>query len=218
MISHLIREIVLPPGCLLVSGTVLLVLLRKRPRECKVGLGLLFFLLYILSIPFVAVALTSSTHEIPARSLKEVNAFKPEVVIVLGSGVYRDAPEYGGQTRISTGTYQRLAYGAYLAKSLGAPPILVTGGYGATVEESEGFVAARELKEWGVEEVWMETESENTRENALFSRRLLDQYGVQRIALVTSASHAPRAGAEFRKMGLEVLAGRTATDKIFHKY
>jgi uncharacterized SAM-binding protein YcdF (DUF218 family) len=187
------------------AGAVLFLLLKKRPRAGKIGLVTLFVIFYFLSIPIVSMALTNTTHEISARSLEEVVAFKPEAVVVLGSGVYREAPEYGGEARVSSGTYQRLAYGAYLADKLGRPPILVTGGFGESLQESEGFVAAKALKDWGFEDVWMETKAENTRQNALFSKDLLDQYGISRVALVTSASHAPRAADEFRKVGLEVL-------------
>ena len=109
MISHLVREVVLPPGCLLVVGVVFLWLLQKKPRAGKIGLALTFGAIYILSIPLVSMALTEMTHEIPARSIEEVKAFKPEAVVVLGSGVYRDAPEYGGESRVSSGTYKRLA-------------------------------------------------------------------------------------------------------------
>ena len=102
-------------------------LLQKKPRAGKIGLALIFGVIYLISIPLVSMALTEVTHEIPARSIEEVKAFKPEAVVVLGSGIYRDAPEYGGEPRVSSGTYKRLAYGAYLAKALDYPPILVTG-------------------------------------------------------------------------------------------
>jgi uncharacterized SAM-binding protein YcdF (DUF218 family) len=206
VLSRLVREVVLPPGCLLLSGLVILVLLRSRPKAGKIGLGILLVVLYLLSIPLVSISLTNSTHEIPARTLKEVEAFKPQALVVLGGGLYRDAPEYGGEFMVNSSTYKRLAYAAYLAKSLEGVPILVTGGYGEKLEESEGFVAARTLKEWGLETVWMETESENTHQNAEFSKGIAEQHGVSRVALVTSASHAPRAVDEFRKVGFEVLA------------
>lgn len=166
----------------------------------------LFAVLYLLSIPLVSIALTESTHEIPACSLDEIAAFSPEIIIVPGSGLYRDAPEYEGAAVPSSSAYKRLAYGAYLSRALGQPPILVTGGYGDSREESEGYVAARTLREWGIEDVWMETEAENTRQNAVNTKRLAERNGVSRVALVTSASHAPRAVEEFRKVGFEVLA------------
>lgn len=203
---YLIREIFLPPGCGLFVGVILLSLVQRRPKVATGGLSILFATLYLLSIPLVSMALTTSTHEVPARSVEEVRAFKAQAIVILGSGVYRDAPEYDGEARPSSAAYLRLAYGAFLAKALGRPPILVTGGFGGSLQDSEGFVSSKTLNDWGFEEVWMETEAEDTHQNALFSKELLDRHGVERIALVTSASHASRAFDEFRKVGLDVLA------------
>ena len=62
------------------------------------------------------------------------------------------------------------------------------------------------LREWGVpqEAIVVEDRSLNTRENALFSLRILAARNIRRILLVTSASHMPRAAAAFRKAGFEV--------------
>jgi uncharacterized SAM-binding protein YcdF (DUF218 family) len=198
--------LVLPPGCLIGSGVVLLLTLKKRRRGAHAALFALFGFFYLLSIPLVSMALTKSTQELPARTLDEVREFNPEAIVVLGSGAHRRAPEYGGESVVSAATYKRLAYGAYLCRGLGELPILVSGGYGETLQESEGFVAAKALQGWGVEEVWVETEAENTRQNAVYSKDLADRWGARRVALVTSASHAPRAAEEFRKVGFEVLA------------
>lgn len=44
------------------------------------------------------------------------------------------------------------------------------------------------------------------RENALFSHQLLSRRGIERIILVTSAIHMPRAAGAFRKVGFDVVA------------
>ena len=51
----------------------------------------------------------------------------------------------------------------------------------------------------------LETESRNTYENALFTRQILEEEGVNRIILVTSAMHMPRSVALFEKQGFDVL-------------
>jgi uncharacterized SAM-binding protein YcdF (DUF218 family) len=63
------------------------------------------------------------------------------------------------------------------------------------------------LKMLGVPEevLWYETESRNTYENALFTRRILEEKGIDRIVLVTSAMHMPRAVGLFEKQGFEVI-------------
>jgi uncharacterized SAM-binding protein YcdF (DUF218 family) len=63
------------------------------------------------------------------------------------------------------------------------------------------------LEEWGIPAAAIEIEeaSINTRENALFSYRLLSARGIRKIILVTSAMHMPRAAGAFRKAGFEVV-------------
>ncbi|MCP5003506.1 MAG: YdcF family protein, partial [Planctomycetes bacterium] len=50
-----------------------------------------------------------------------------------------------------------------------------------------------------------ETESRNTRENAIYTKQILDRIGAQRIILVTSAFHMPRAYALFKKIGVDAV-------------
>jgi len=53
--------------------------------------------------------------------------------------------------------------------------------------------------------MWLEDRSRNTYENALFSRQILDPRGIDRIILVTSAMHMPRAVGLFEHLGFEVI-------------
>jgi uncharacterized SAM-binding protein YcdF (DUF218 family) len=53
---------------------------------------------------------------------------------------------------------------------------------------------------------WVEKKSRNTQENAVFSTALLSQAGIERIAVVTHASHMPRAVAAFARQGVDVVA------------
>ena len=52
----------------------------------------------------------------------------------------------------------------------------------------------------------LEDQSRNTRENAIFTRRLVDPKPGERWLLVTSAWHMPRAIGVFRKAGFEIEA------------
>jgi uncharacterized SAM-binding protein YcdF (DUF218 family) len=54
-----------------------------------------------------------------------------------------------------------------------------------------------------------ESESRNTYENALFTKRLLDARGCKTILLVTSALHMRRARTIFQSVGLEVVPATT---------
>jgi len=69
---------------------------------------------------------------------------------------------------------------------------------------------ARALREeFRVEVRWVEGESENTAENALFSAAILRRDNVQRVLLVSDAMHMPRAQMSFRSSGIEVVPAPT---------
>ena len=67
------------------------------------------------------------------------------------------------------------------------------------------------LRAWGVPEeaILLETESRNTDENALYSKRPLEAHGLKHILLVTSALHMPRALALFRASGIDAVPAPT---------
>lgn len=65
-------------------------------------------------------------------------------------------------------------------------------------------------EEFSVPVRWVEDRSRNTEENAVFTGALLVPHGVHTIALVSEASHLPRAAAMFRDQGLEVVPAPTA--------
>ncbi|MBT8075939.1 MAG: YdcF family protein, partial [Gammaproteobacteria bacterium] len=50
----------------------------------------------------------------------------------------------------------------------------------------------------------LEDKSRNTRENAVFSKEIIDRYDCGQPLLVTSIAHMPRAVATFEKFGINV--------------
>jgi uncharacterized SAM-binding protein YcdF (DUF218 family) len=62
------------------------------------------------------------------------------------------------------------------------------------------------LVEWGVPEeaIFLEGSSRNTRENAIFSKNLIDSIHCETSLLVTSAAHMPRAVAAFQAVGVSI--------------
>jgi uncharacterized SAM-binding protein YcdF (DUF218 family) len=141
------------------------------------------------------------------RQLQEVQA-----IVVLGGGVLPQAPEYG-VAQPGPHTLQRLRYGAWLARHTGKP-LAFAGGIGwaavGTPTEAEGTVARRVLQEdYGLALRWVDDRSRDTAENAARMAELLRRDGVRRIALVSDASHIPRAAAAFRAAGFEVIPAPT---------
>jgi len=111
------------------------------------------------------------------------------------------------------GAGDRVIYGAHLYLQGVAPQILVSGGQVPIV--GEPTPGADNMEEFlimlGVpqEAIWKETASRNTYENALYSHQFLEEKGINRIILVTSAFHMPRSVMLFEQQGFEVIPAPT---------
>ena len=194
----------LPPFGVLVLVIALLCLAGRR-RVSVVLAALMVAMTLALSLPIVAAWLALSIETDPPISTRQL--VSAQAIVILGGGVHYGAPEYDGDT-VTKFALQRLRYGAKLARE-SRLPVLVTGGvvYGG---DAEAALMKRILeKEFGVPVRWSETQSRNTAENALFAVRMLKAAGVERIALVTHASHMARAKATFEKNGMTVIPAPT---------
>lgn len=141
----------------------------------------------------------------PVRALSpsEVGELKKAprtAIVVLGGGTKGLAPEYG-VSDLGILSLDRLRYGLWLARETSLP-VLFTGGlaHGAASGASEAEIAARVAeRDFGRTLKWTETESRDTRENALKSVSLLRSQGIDRIVVVTHAYHMPRAMRNFER-------------------
>ena len=71
---------------------------------------------------------------------------------------------------------------------------------------SEGKVSAQELQTFfNVPTKWLEEKSLTTKENALYTRQLLEKEGIHKIILVTNEWHMQRAKLLFQQQGFDVL-------------
>ncbi|MBU3735724.1 MAG: YdcF family protein, partial [Methylobacterium sp.] len=99
-------------------------------------------------------------------------------------------------------------YAARLHRVTGLP-VLVTGGRpegGA----AEAVLMAEALRtDFGIRPRWVERTSQNTADNARFSRDLLHPPGIDRVVLVTHGWHMRRAAATFAKAGFTVFPAPT---------
>lgn len=193
----LLRTLVLPPACLLILGFVGLWLARRHRR---IGAGLVGFslaALWLLSTPVIADALERAADHYPALDLsRPVNA---RAIVILGGGGYRKyAPEYGGPAP-EYSMYDRLAYGAFVARHTGLP-ILVTGDGMEAVAMQVSL--ARDFR---VATKWVDEAAKDTYDNAHDAARILQPAGIHRIVLVTSDTHLRRAAQEFEAVGLRVV-------------
>lgn len=203
--ASLISPFLLPPLNLILLGTIGVLLLGRCPRMGSFLVMSALVLLYLLSTPYVAETALQKLEKPPApHSFDTVQA-----IVILASGTYFNAPEYGGDTVNRLGL-ERIRYAARLHR-LTNKPMLATGGspLGGNSSEAAQMKAALE-KEFQVPVKWVEEDSRNTRENAYKSFAMLKKNGVSRIALVTHAWHMPRASREFERAGFKVIPAATA--------
>ncbi|MFZ3017112.1 MAG: YdcF family protein [Gallionella sp.] len=200
-VTNTIAALLLPPLSLLLL-LVLGLLLAYRRR--KFGWPLIvaaFALLWLASTPYVA---EGGLHLLEARTTP-LGKQDADAIVILGSGTYFHAPEYGGQDTVSETALLRLRYGARLHRETGKP-ILVTGGKPLGNTPSEGLQMKAALEQdFQVPVRWTEDDSTNTYENAHYSFRILQQAGIRKIYLVSHAWHMPRAADIFRRAGFEVV-------------
>jgi uncharacterized SAM-binding protein YcdF (DUF218 family) len=206
LIHLVIRDLILPPAAPLLLITAGLLLARRRPVEGRTIAWSGVALLWLLSMPVVAGGLLRAAQKYPALDLSRQTG--AGAIVILGAGAYDEEPEYEADAPDSD-TLERVTYGAYVAKSTDLP-VLVSG---ASMVSSTSVASVMERflqRDFNCPVRWVEKRSLDTHENALFSAAILRPAGVQRVILVTSATHMARSVQEFEAAGLDVVPAPTA--------
>lgn len=205
-----IRELLLPPASLFIVLAIGLFMKRRRPRLSRLLVIGTFAVFYLLCSR-VGTAVLVAPLENLTHALQDPRGAGAQAIVVLAAGRIAAAPEYGGNEQPDYIALARLRYAARLYRETGLP-ILASGGNG-TVDgrfKPKALAMERALREeFGVPVRWLDTESENTAQNAEFSARILRKENIRRILLVTDAMHMRRSVMAFERMGMEVVAAPT---------
>ncbi len=205
-LTYLVGAVLVPPVSLILLGLFGWVLRRRRPALGTALTGFSLGTLLLLSLPVTAYSLMSRLEAPPlagAHALGDARA-----LVILAGGVARGAPDWGGDT-INLFTLQRVRYGAWLARQTRLP-VLITGAAPDQRGPGEAAMMRDVLRlEFGVTPRWVDERARNTAGNAREAAALLQADGIERIALVTSAFHMPRALRAFERAGLQVVAAPT---------
>ena len=177
----------------------------------------IFQITYVASVLFLLIAGCPTVEGWLTGSLEGqypdagADSYPPaQAIVVLGGTIHMPSMVHHASGIIDPSDRLLMALRLYHAGK--APVVILSGGnnplFGKVPEQSEAEVMRLLLVEWGIPDAAIQVEggSINTRENALFSHQLLARRGIERIILVTSAIHMPRAAAAFRKVGFEVVA------------
>lgn len=204
LLSKLLPLFVYPLG---LSCILLLFSLTIKHRH-KLRFGLIATALVILWL-----ASTTGFSNLLARSLEyrypSLDDYPAaDVAVVLGGGT---VPAVMPRPSVEVnGAGDRVLYAASLYRQGKTSQLLLSGGDISWLNEGTTTPAedmASILTAIGVPEeaLILETESKNTYENALYCKELLAEMEIDRILLVTSALHMPRAVALFEKQGFDVI-------------
>jgi len=122
-------------------------------------------------------------------------------IVVLGGGAKRLSPEYG-VSNLKPASIERLRYGLWLSRETNLP-VAFSGGVGYGAEpgmQSEADIAARIAeREFGRPLKWTESDSRDTRENAVKTIALMQGQGIEQIVLVTQDYHMRRSLRNFER-------------------
>ena len=212
-LKPVLTALVLPPAGPLLLALVGLLLMGRRWLGGAIVSLLGLAMLWFLSCNAVGVGLAQTLiPQVKPLDVRSAALADVQAIVILGGGVHGVAPEYG-QPQPSAPTLERVRYGAFLARQ-SKKPLAFAGGVGwaapgNTAPEAE--VARNVLKDdYGLELRWSDSRSRDTAENATRMAEAMRGDKIKRIALVTHASHMPRARAAYEKAGFQVTPAPTA--------
>lgn len=207
LVTKVVGALLLPPAVnfLLIAAGALV--RRRRPRLGTALVVAGWVSLLALSLPVVSGWLNQGLQRHPALSPDDLPT--TQAIVVLTGGRRPQAPEYGGQDRVSERAMTRVHYAAFLHRRTGAP-VLVAGGSVYDEGPPEALLVKAVLEnEMGVPVAWVEDRSRTTEESAALSAPILRKEGISRFFLVTEASHMDRSLDAFRRQGLEPVPAPT---------
>jgi uncharacterized SAM-binding protein YcdF (DUF218 family) len=202
-LKTVLRQLLLPPAGPLLVLLAGLLLLGRRPRLARALLILGVASLWLLSTPLIADSLSFLAQRSTPLDPSRIDG--AQAIVILGGGDNRAvAPEYGGGPAADGELLEKVAYGAWLARRLGLP-ILFTG----NGEETDAVGATLRI-DFGIDARWLDDRAYDTFENARNAATLLRHDGIERIILVTRATHMRRSVREFEAAGLTVIPAAIA--------
>lgn len=181
---------------------------RKRRRLAMATAIAALLVLWAGSNAWVATRLVQSLEwqNLPPDPLPQAEA----IVVLGGSTRPADYPRPWVDVMESG---DRVLHGAQLYKAGKAPKLILSGGRiewkGGGPPESDDMAQIAEAMGVPRADILEDPTSLNTYQNAVNVKAILDQEGINRILLVTSAMHMPRSLAIFRKQGIDAIAAPT---------
>ncbi len=203
-LSKLLPIFIYPAGMISLLLILCLILHKKKPKTAFwLGLSALL-ILFICGNRWVANSLAKSLEwrYLPPQTLPTT-----EVIVVLGGAT--DSADYPRLMAEVNSAGDRVLAAANLYQQGVAPVLLLSGG-NLNFSQARGSTPAEEMRQilalMGIPDsaLWLQDQSQNTYEDALYSAAMLKEKGISAVVLVTSAMHMPRAVRLFEHQGISV--------------
>jgi uncharacterized SAM-binding protein YcdF (DUF218 family) len=204
-----LASLLLPPLPALLLIVIAVAMLRRQRWVGGIGLFVALAVLWLSTTSGIGDLLREHLLKPPpplsAQRIEELRrqsaAGARVVVVVLGGGRRTLAVEYGsaGLTPLSA---ERLHYGVWLSKQTNAL-LMFSGGPGRTDDggPAEADVAQRiSERDYHRPLRWVENQSHDTHENAIFTLEVLREQKVATLIVVTQDWHMPRAMRDFERV------------------
>lgn len=180
-------------------------LIAVKPGKKRKWLVMVWCLMLYVFTTYSVVMRLISNYEMPYQPLQEGKIY--DCAIVLSGGSYYDM--FSSQLQLNQAA-ERLTEPVILYKKGLVKKLMITGGSANVFppHQKEAVYVKMFWKDLGVPEkdILVESESRNTIENALYSKRMLEEnkLSFENTLLITSALHAPRGAYIFKKQGFKV--------------
>ena len=200
-LTKFIGWLVSPLPLVVLGGLLALVLVWRGWRRTGAGLAALCFAaLWLASTPWVAGTLAAGLEQqYPVLAVGATPL--ADAAVVLGGAVSAAQPPHKPQFHLS-GAADRVWHAGLLYRAGKVRRLVLSGGNQPGFEwmHPEAEAMREMLRVMGVPDsaMTLDTHSSNTRENAGYSVKLVQEIGAHRVLLVTSAMHMPRAMAIFQ--------------------
>lgn len=185
-----------------------LILWWKHSRWVPIPIFLALAVLLVMSNSFVA---NSLVQELEWQHIPKAELPQAEAIVVLG-GATRSAAQPRPEVDLRE-QGDRIIYAAELYRQGKAPVVITSGGRipWRSGGEPESQDMAKLLQLMGVPEfaILQDPDSLNTYENAVNVKEILKKTGINRVLLVTSAMHMPRALQIFLRQDIDTIPAPT---------
>ncbi len=179
---------------------------RRRPRVAR---GAAIAGLLVLLVASNQCFSTLVAGYLESRNLPDGPLPRAQAIVVLSSDAEPATPPQPTIV-LDSATANRLLYAAQLYHDGEAPTVILSGGRVPWLKslppESQSMLEVMDLMGVPRSAIIQESQSANTYENAVDVKAILKARHIDRILLVTSAMHMPRALSLFKDQGIDAIA------------